>query len=159
MYLPESDGIDHINIYTKGKTQLGRDLTNLSNIGFTFPEYGTFKSMEGFWYYFLTGCKYEKFKGMSGFDSKKLGKTLTKERVDKEGLSEEQKEVLREGIRCKLRQNKGLLNNLIDSTLPFSHYYYYGDISNPKVIYLPQFDWILEEIARIRDICKEWRNE
>ena len=159
MYTPETDGIDHINIYTKGETKLGRDLTNLSNVGFTYPDYGTFKSMEGFWYYYLTGCQFRELTNTNGFQSKSLGKTLKEFRVDKEGLTEGHKEVLKEGIRCKLRQNKHLLEDLISSDLPFSHYYYYGSKDNPKVYYLPQFDWIVDEITRIREICKQWRNK
>ena len=48
---PMQDGITHINIYTQGKTQLGRALSNLFDCEFTVPGYGDFKSLEGFWYY------------------------------------------------------------------------------------------------------------
>jgi hypothetical protein len=51
MWIPEEDGVTHINIYSKGKTELGRWLTNFSYSPFNHPEYGKFLSMEGFWYW------------------------------------------------------------------------------------------------------------
>ena len=46
-----TDGIDHINIYSKGYTKLGRLLSNFTKSEFTHPIYGHFMSVEGFWYY------------------------------------------------------------------------------------------------------------
>lgn len=124
---PLNDGVDHINIYTKGATQLGRDLTNLSNIGFTHPTHGKFLSMEGFWYWWLTGAQFDDFKVYSGWKAKQEGKKLKEFRVDKNGLTEEDKDILKEAMKCKLRQNKNLLKVFLESDLPFKHYYYYGD--------------------------------
>lgn len=152
---PLNDGVDHINVYSKGVTQLGRMLTNLYNQDFSVPGYGDFKSMEGFWYYYLTGCVHEEFKGYGGFDAKKNGKLFRDDRIDKDGLTDEQKSVILEAIRCKLRQNRPLLRELYQSDLPFKHYYFYGKPDNAKVIELPQYDWMLEEFTRIRGILKE----
>jgi len=156
MFLPINDGVDHINIYTKGKTILGRRLTNISSDPVTVEGYGSFKCLEGFWYYYLTDCKYPQLKQMSGFEAKKFGKTIRDDRIDKEGLAESQKEVLKEAIKSKLRQNKDLLRLLIESNLPLAHYYFYGTEDNPRVHYLEHFDWIVEEIERIRKVCKEY---
>lgn len=155
MFVPLNDGVDHINIYTKGKTLLGRRLTNLSDDPVTVEGYGTFQCLEGFWYYYLTGCIYPELKTMNGFQAKKFGKGIRDDRIDKDGLTNEQKEILKEAIRSKLRQNKDLLRLLIQSDLPLAHYYFYGKEDNPKVHYLDQYDWIVEEIERIRKVCKE----
>lgn len=154
MYVPINDGVDHINIYTKGKTVLGRRLTNLSSDKVEVTGYGKFASLEGFWYYYLTGSKDESLRSMSGFEAKKYGRKL-EGRIDEDGMTEEHKDVLREAIRCKLRQNKDLLKMLVESTLPLTHYYFYGKEDNPRVHYLEQYDWITEEIERIRKVCKE----
>src|ERR1700712_4173623 len=73
---PEEDGKSHINIYTKGKTRLGRLLTNLADVPVTHPTYGTFRCAEGLWYYMKTGCQCEDLRALAGFDAKKLGTTL-----------------------------------------------------------------------------------
>lgn len=156
MFVPLNDGVDHINIYTKGKTILGKRLTNLSDDPVTVGVYGTFQCLEGFWYYYLTGCIYPELKTMNGFQAKKFGKGIRDDRIDKDGLTNDQKEVLKEAIRSKLRQNKDLLRLLIQSDLPLAHYYFYGKEDNPKVHYLSQYDWIVEEIERIRKVCKEY---
>ena len=48
---PENDGIDHINVYSKGKTVLGRALSNFSYSRIRIPFLGTFLSVEAFWYW------------------------------------------------------------------------------------------------------------
>lgn len=155
LWSPLMDGVDHINIYTKGQTSLGRALTNLYDRQFTVPGYGTFQSMEGFWYYYLTGCQHEDFKNLRGFDAKKNGKTKRDDRIDKEGLTEEQKSVILEAIRCKLRQNRDILLALSRSDLPFAHYYFYGKPENAKIIELPQYNWMIDEFERLRNLLKE----
>lgn len=158
MVSPTTDGIDHINVYSKGATLLGRMLTNLYDRDFSVPEYGQFKSMEGFWYYYLTGCQYEKFKSYGGFQAKRFGKPLRGERIDKDGLTDEHKAVILGAIRCKLRQNRDITEELWKSDLPFTHYYYYGQPDNAKVIELPQYNWMLDEYERLRGILKEkWK--
>ncbi|MCK9616163.1 MAG: hypothetical protein M0R48_11845 [Candidatus Omnitrophica bacterium] len=161
-YGPLTDGVTHINIYTKGKTKLGRDLTNLSRHGFEMKEYGRFECVEGFWYYYLTGCQHEEFRKYDGFTAKTEGQKLREDRIDKDGLSDVNKGEILEAIRCKLRQNRDVLKNLIESELPLTHYYYYGEESNCKIVRLHQYDWIVEEIENIRTACKAYyrrRNE
>lgn len=152
---PKEDGVTHINVYSRGATQLGRWLTNFSHHPFTYGPYGRFSSVEGFWYYYLTGCKCEQFRSLYGYRAKKEGQKYRGERIDKSGLSDQDKEVLLEAIRCKLRQNRDVLKALTESTLPLAHYYYYGDKENPKVYYLEQYDWIIQELERIRRLMKE----
>lgn len=50
---PDEDGVTHINIYSKGKTELGRMLSNFTS----FPielDGQRFNSIEGVWFYFAT---------------------------------------------------------------------------------------------------------
>jgi hypothetical protein len=121
MYNINDDGVLHINVYTKGKTQLGRDLSNLSNIGFNHPKYGRFISMEGFWYWVKTGKKHNVFRTLYGFYAKKQGKEFATV------LNHEFENIIKEGLECKIKQNPELLVRFKDSTLPFTHYYTYGD--------------------------------
>lgn len=150
---PTLDGIDHINIYSKGRTELGRMLSNFAHSPFTHPEYGSFTSIEGFWYWMKTGKKHDTLRTLYGFKAKDVGKKLDTVQCD------EFNDEIIEAIRCKLRQNRNILRLLTESYLPFEHYYWYGDVHNPKVYNLPQYKWMIDEINRIRTICKEVWNK
>lgn len=117
---PDEDGDTHINIYTKGKTELGRMLSNLSNIGFTHPTYGEFRSMEGWYYYVATGFKVEDLKHYYGFNAKALGNKF--ERVPNDDFERH----IKCGLMLKILQNERLKEMVKESTLPFTHYYNYG---------------------------------
>ena len=149
-YTPDTDGIDHINIYSKGKTELGRLLTNFAHTPFTYHPYGEFASIEAFWYYAKTGWVNEHLKPLYGFKAKEEGKKCSVVHCP------QFEELILEAIRCKLRQNKYLRELLTNSTLPLTHYYAYGTPHNWKVVYQPQHDWQIEEISRIRSVCREY---
>jgi hypothetical protein len=70
--VPSEDGIGHINVYSKAKTKLGRELSNFSFSPFTHPEDGKFNSIEGYWYWL--GCKQEKLRKVWGYAAKRLGR-------------------------------------------------------------------------------------
>lgn len=156
-YFPLDDGITHINIYTKGKTALGRMLSNLHNCEFEVPPYGRFNSLEGFWYFYLTGATDGRFKSLGGFEAKQFGRTLAQMRIDEEetGPVGEHREVILEAIRCKLRQNRPMLKLLAESTLPFAHYYV-----PPGKLWMAQpniakFEWQVVEFERLRKLMQE----
>ena len=150
---PNNDGIDHINVYSKGKTALGRMLTNMADIGFDHPEHGKFRSMESFWYWYVTGRKHDGLKLMKPFEAKKEGKELLGD--SGEVLSEEDKKEIIKAIRLKIQQNKSKFFDLMrDSDIPFKHYYWYGNENGYKVIELPQYEWMIKELERIRHIIK-----
>lgn len=151
MHSPKDDGITHINIYSKGATVLGRQLSNFALTPFVHTDYGQFASVEGLWYYVGTGCRHEVLRTLHGYAAKKRGSEFTK--VEKEHFND----IILEGIRCKLRQHHDLRRLLAESSLPFAHYYYYGVIGNANVIELPQYDWIVAEIERIRTVIQGGR--
>ena len=51
---------------------------------------------------------------------------------------------------AKVNPNSEYKNLLKNSKLPFAHYYYYGNINDPKIINLPQYNWIIEEVDLVR---------
>ncbi|QFG06627.1 hypothetical protein HWC59_gp04 [Proteus phage Myduc] len=156
-FIPANDGKDHINIYTKGKTELGRMLSNLYDCKFEVPGYGRFNSLEGFWYYYLTGCRFEELKGMGGFKAKSFGRTKCQYRIDDEeiGVVGEHREVILEAIRCKLRQNRNILKLLTESTLPLSHYYAKPNREFSTHYNIAKFVWQVEEFERLRNIMRK----
>jgi hypothetical protein len=149
---PLEDGISHINVYTKGRTRLGRLLTNLADVQLKHPTYGMFRTAEGLWYYLKTGCKHESLRAMTGFEAKKYGNTL--EVV----WNQDFKEQFLLGIRAKVERNVELFDLLKGSDLPFAHYYYYGSPyadNPPKVVYPRDSDWQMEFFEELRKELKE----
>jgi hypothetical protein len=43
---PSEDGVTHINVYSRGNTELGRLLSNFAHTPFSHPEFGEFASVE-----------------------------------------------------------------------------------------------------------------
>ena len=80
---PLEDGVTHINVYSRGNTELGQLCSNLALTPFFYPQYGQFNSVEGFWYWLSLGKKFDEFKTLYGFKCKELGKTI------KDGLKEQ----------------------------------------------------------------------
>lgn len=143
------DGISHINTFSKGKTKLGRMLSNFYESKFVYEPYGTFMSVEGFWYWYLTGQKHDVLKTLSGSKAKATGKKFSSDRDEFE-LSENTISVMQGAIICKIAQNKEIQEALINSTLPFIHYY----VMFNRVIPV-NCDWFNQTMEDIRAVLKE----
>jgi len=140
---PKTDGIDHINVYSKGQTRLGKDLSNFAYSVFTIPFLGDFESVEGFWYWCIT--KDNRLRDLYGFSAKDLGRKLPK-------VGEPpNKRLLKIAYKAKLHFNPLLKRRLKESTLPFTHYYVYGD----KVVCQKEFLWTAELWDEIRKELNE----
>lgn len=117
---PAKDGVDHINIYTKGMTWLGQQLSNMSYYSFAHPKYGVFGSLEAFWYWLATGQQHEELRNLAGFKAKMVGKQF--ERVSVEDFEEQ----FKFAMQLRLEQNPIISKALSESMLPLAHYYCYG---------------------------------
>lgn len=138
---PEKDGIDHINIYSKGKTELGKFLTNFAHTPFEHPEDGKFESVEGYWYWL--SCKNDDLRHVYGFQAKKLGRELGgKDWVEGTGFQYK----IKLAILAKFNANPDAFIDLIDSELPFKHYYVFGG----KVIEPKEGQWLLDFFESMR---------
>src|SRR5690606_30690423 len=124
-----------------GKTQLGRFLSNFALAPFTHTLHGRLASVEGFWYYVSTGFQHECLRDLAGFEAKKIGKTFDKLEL----YPEDFEALVKDAITAKLMAHPKQLNALIDSELPFTHYYTYGG----KVVDAG-YEWIAEYHEHIR---------
>lgn len=143
-----TDGVDHININNNdGKTELGRLLHNFSRTPFTHPEYGPFVSIEGFWHWIRSESPDDEFRGLFGDRARSLGRNT------KSVLVENFKTEIVQAVYYKIVQTPEIYNALIESTLPFKHYYFFG----PKRLEItPEFArWFCDGIEKIRDHLKK----
>lgn len=143
------DGFTHINIYSKGKTKLGRDLSNFSSHSFILEPYGWFPSVESFYFWFLTGQKHDELRKLVGAASKAAADKYAHDRLE---MTEERLSVIQAAIIAKITQNPELQERLKNSTLPFEHYYVYGG----KIIDLAdEHRWFVQTFEDIRTVLKE----
>lgn len=151
---PSNDGVDHINIYSNAKTELGRKLSHFPFTPFTHPYFGPFKSMEGFWYWLKAEKKDDVLRNLCGFKAKQYGRGLEKKKLDdfKTGIALFQEDILAANYQ-KIIQNPSILQMLCDSDLPFQHYYLFGPADlqvNSK-----GSDWLISGMDAIRTALKE----
>jgi hypothetical protein len=142
MIIDGEDGITHINIYSMGKTTLGMWLSNFSYCPIVIPSDGKFNSIEGYWYWLST--RDEGLRGLSGFEAKKLGKSL-----EKKYTIDNFEEKVKLAIDIKIKSNPMMMKMLYESSLPFCHYYSYGGKKKGA-----GYEWIVEHIENRRFLLK-----
>lgn len=155
-YDPLCDGVTHINVYSKAKTELGRLLSNFAHTPFKHPRYGHFSSVEAFWYWLSTGKKNDQLRSLHGYQSKKAG-LLIRKQMEESGEAFQEvpnfKAEIKKAILCKIEQNEHLRDLLKNSSLPLTHYYIWGNVSSEseyKVTYPVKYAWIHEYIDLVR---------
>lgn len=137
------DGETHINIYSKGYTELGRFLSNFAH----YPvqtEDGEFASIEGYWYWL--SCKDDKLRKLYGWEAKKYGRKV---RAADGGDGEDFKRKICGAIKTKIMESD-MLYTFYMSELPFKHYYVYGG----KIVEPKEGKWIIEFIEELRKQVK-----
>jgi hypothetical protein len=139
------DGVDHINIYSKGKTALGKFLSNFTYSPFE-GIHGRFNSIEGYWYFLRTGD--ERFRDLFGYNAKKLGEELPSIPVYEE---DEFRSLIKQAIDQKLKNNSTWLPHFAESILPFCHYYEYGGKRVDA-----KYEWIVEHFENRRQLMKTY---
>lgn len=150
---PDMDGITHINVYSKGKTLLGRNLTNMSEVPLKLENHGYFRSMECYWFWRRLNGQYDEFRTMNPFVAKREGTIMVQSpfnNVTDENCNEF-KEDIKNALRVKLKQNPSILFDFLKTDLPLTHYYVKGSV----VMNHPEYKWELDELERIRKICHE----
>lgn len=142
----KQDGITHINIYSKGKTELGQTLSNFSYFPFDCED-GHFKSIEAYWHWLGVpdNCpQKEDLKEIHGYEAKKMGEQLKKKYGQKH--IENFEERILAAIRIKMNAFKNSFKSPTGQ-LPFEHYYVFNNkVFNMKNKYL----WLINGMEEIR---------
>ncbi len=143
---PSNDGVDHINIYSKGATSLGRWLSNFTECDIT-TEDGDFKSIEGYWYWLLSDSpEKERLRNLSGWKAKSFGREIKASDWCQDNWFQDK---IKKALKEKIKQAP---ENFKTSTLPFTHYYVYGG----KVVEVTHGGWIIEYIEELRKPMKNF---
>jgi len=138
---PVDDGVSHINIYSKGRTELGRYLSNFADADIE-TEDGFFRTIEGYWYWL--SCKDDRLRNTSGYESKRLGRELRA--ADWPKTPDFEKKICK-AIMLKLIEPWTVEQLKATGRKPFYHYYDYGS----KVVMVKEGLWMINLITEFRD--------
>lgn len=144
--IPENEGKDHINIYSKSKTDLGRMLSNW----YRYPIYtedGKFMSVEGYWFWLgLEPCEErERLRDYYGYKAKQVG-TMLQDRLPTQYIDNFEEKILK-AIELKFKQYRYLIIKEYED-LPILHYYNY----NGKIVDMTaKYQWLMDGITKLRD--------
>lgn len=175
-----NDGIDHINIYSKARTALGRSLSNFAYSPIDLDTYGRFNSVEAFWYFLrvveileqITSSKAGqndnarlvdrtqesllKLRQLSGYKAKVFGREIldTLPASEDKEPSQQFKELILKATAIKILRNPLLRQELINSAdLPLKHYYWFGnDPKTARIIEPKEHFWLIEFIGKLREL-------
>lgn len=137
---PTEDGVTHVNVYSRGATQLGRSLSNFSECNIVHPHFGQFRTLEGLWYYMKTGFTEDELRVTNGKNTRETGKKLTSQHYPLFS------KMFKLGMLEKLDRNPQLQQALIANELPLEHYYVYGG----KVFSQERHRWQLDYWTLLR---------
>jgi hypothetical protein len=143
------DGVTHININRLSTSELGAALAHFTYAPFRHPYFGPFNSMEGFWYFIKALRPSDELRVLSGHRAKEFGKALPA------GRRANFKQIIVEANYYKVVQNDNIKALMMESELPFDHYYLYGE--GPILIRPTGFEWLVEGFEEIRRMIDEDR--
>lgn len=142
---PNGDGIDHINVYSQGRTALGRFLSNWTKCDLDVIEDGKFQSVEGYWYWLRS--KDDRLRSLYGYAAKKLGRDLNR-LVPNQPASVLDVIMFQNKIKGAIRQKierSGIVSVFKGSKLPFTHYYVYNGTVREA-----GHEWIIDYLEELR---------
>lgn len=143
--IPAKDGTTHINIYSKGRTELGRFLSHFQYHPID-TEDGYFESIEGYWYWLST--RDDRLRNLSGYQAKQLGDSLRSVSTIASNLF--QRKILAATTIKLDTMPLHLLKELHTSRLPLIHAYEH----NGKYTIQSSMDWIIKAINHRRIFLK-----
>lgn len=148
-YNPNDDGTTHINVFSRGKTYLGRKLSNFERVFMEHPEYGPFASMEGFYYYISSGMQHDVLRQLYGAVAKKVGQGLSRVTIN------DFESILKSGLWAKYNYNVEMFDTLFltsvteeGDVLPLTHYYVFGSAN--EIVVPKGSAWLIEGWNEIR---------
>lgn len=144
------DGVNHINIYEDGSTDLGRCLAHSTPLKFQHRLFGNFSNIEAFWHYIRSDERDDRIRNMIGKALKDFSKMLHSRRVVNFVA------IILDANWQKVNQYPELKEAIKQSDLPFECYSCYKRQDGVKI--RPTFSyWLIPGFEEIRKALKENR--
>lgn len=145
-----TDGVDHINIYTQGETELGRNLTHTARLSLNHSIFGRFDSMQSFWEYIRSEERDDRLRNLHGERLRRMVKKLTPAKV------RNFRAIIMDANYQKIKQHPELVKAILASDKPFDCWYRYN--RNNGVPVRPGYaHWLIWGYEEIRTALKEGR--
>ena len=144
----ESDGVDHICIDRKAATELGRALSTGTDINWSHPVLGFFRSLDNLWYFLSVGKPHDALRRMQRREAIEFA------RNECGGLAyyPNIEAVFLDSIYRYLKSKKHLVERMTTCDLPFDIYYTnLGGIRSRRVTNLWMIDGYYEIQAALRE--------
>ena len=145
----QGDGVDHINIWLQGATELGVCLSFDSQIPFTHSIFGEFTVFTGFWHYIKTTERDDLLRGMWGRRLDEYSKRLTR------CIVPNFQAIILDANWQRIQQHPVLMKAMEESTLPFDSYSINPDTHLWKRA--PYYNWFIAGCEETRKALKENR--
>lgn len=146
----ERDGGDHINIWERAQTNIGKFLAHGSHTPFHHPIFGLFNNIECFWHYIRSEERDDRIRVMNNLSAKKFSENFKLVKIPNFYA------VIMEANWFKIKEYPEMGDLLKESTLPLEMYYVYKDSGVPI---RPMFAaWALQGFNEIRTALKEGRD-
>ena len=147
----DKDGVDHINIWGFGETELGRQLSTQYRKPFVHEHFGRFNTIDGLWHWISSFERDDRLRHLSDKQLKMFSSNLTRMRVPHFRF------LILDAIWQRINQDKALKKMMIESFLPFTCYYYHRrDTSLPRMS-ITAAHWLIPGYTEIRMALKENR--
>lgn len=144
------DGIDHINIWERGVTELGVALSHSSPLPFTHSIFGKFSCMESFWHYIQSEERDDRLRTMTSKTLRPFAHKLTPTRAVNF------RAIIMDSNWQRVKQYGALADAIKESELPFDCY------TEDRRTGLRQrptfFKWFIRGFEEIRKALKEGRD-
>ncbi len=157
------DGIDHINIYVFGKTELGRKLALETNARFVHPIIGPFNCLTGFWSYVKSKSRRNTYR----IKDARTCLHIVNKYNDSLPVVPNFKAIIVSGVYYRIMSDPELVEMVKESTLPFEIYYVktrdeINPRTNKKVTYEIKVQhkyasWMIAAYEEVRNAIKEDR--
>lgn len=143
------DGVDHINIWEHGDTELGKFLAHGTRNPVDHHVYGRFETIESFWKYIRSEERDDRLRGLSGVPLRKFSDNLTTRRVPNFKI------IIMGANYQKIIQHPDMVLKIKESELPFDSYYLKKN--NELRVRPTFFNWFVAGMEEIRTAIKEDR--
>lgn len=143
------DGLDFINIYSRGETKIGKWMSNFQKINIIIDGKNV-SSLEGYWYYLLTGKSY--LLRLHGYSAKMHG--MKESRIYEEDDAFREKFI--KAIDLKIKSNITMFSEFLnyDINIPLVHFY-----AKDKGKPIKEHDWFISHIdKRRKQFYKKYKN-
>lgn len=151
---PKLDGVEHINIWAKGATWLGKFLSHRTLCELNLPE-GRFLCVSAYWYH-LTCKEDSRLSHVNGWETELLAAQLTALPKKQQLPAAELQAKIKKALDAKIKWSDYWQEEFTESELPFLHYYL--DAEGNVVDESRKYRWLLNHLEARRTLLQQRRD-